>query len=109
MRQPPIKALTLLISVTALTGTISPAFSRTSPNTSHHKQLGGHRVVHRTHAPRYNGSGYAQPAAGPWFAAPPRNPPGDVCPGIGRAFDCKIWPPPMDQDPDRKTGGGDSG
>ena len=28
---------------------------------------------------------------------------GDVCPGIGRSFDCKIWPPPIEDDPDRKT------
>jgi hypothetical protein len=28
---------------------------------------------------------------------------GDVCPGIGRSFDCKIWPPPFEDDPDRKT------
>jgi hypothetical protein len=28
---------------------------------------------------------------------------GDVCPGIGRSFDCKIWPPPYEDDPDRKT------
>ena len=28
---------------------------------------------------------------------------GEVCPGIGRSFDCKIWPPPYEDDPDRKT------
>jgi hypothetical protein len=28
---------------------------------------------------------------------------GEICPGIGRSFDCKIWPPPFDVDPDRKT------
>ncbi len=32
---------------------------------------------------------------------------GNVCPGIGRSFDCKIWPPPMDEDPDRKMSGSD--
>jgi hypothetical protein len=35
------------------------------------------------------------------FAAPYRS--GWVCPGIGRSFDCKIWPPPIEDDPDRKT------
>lgn len=34
---------------------------------------------------------------------------GDVCPGIGRSFECKIWPPPFDQDPDRKVSGSDAG
>ena len=98
MRKSPIQTLTVVISVTALAGTttISPAFSGTSPKTSHSKHLRRHQVVHRHHG-------------SPWFAAPPQNSPGDVCPNIGRSFDCKIWPPPMDQDPDRKTGSGDSG
>ena len=34
---------------------------------------------------------------------------GDVCPGAGRSFDCKVWPPPFDQDPDRKISGSDGG
>lgn len=38
-----------------------------------------------------------------------RPPAGDVCPGSGRSFDCKIWPPPFDQDPDRKISGSDGG
>ena len=28
---------------------------------------------------------------------------GQVCPAMGRSFDCKIWPPPYADDPDRKT------
>ena len=32
---------------------------------------------------------------------------GDVCPGNARAIDCKIWPPPIIDDPDRRSGGGD--
>ena len=28
---------------------------------------------------------------------------GWVCPGIGRSFECKIWPPPFEDDPDRKV------
>jgi hypothetical protein len=38
-----------------------------------------------------------------------RPPVGDVCPGSGRSFECKIWPPPFDQDPDRKISGSDGG
>ena len=26
-----------------------------------------------------------------------------ICPGIGRSFECKIWPPPYADDPDRKV------
>lgn len=32
---------------------------------------------------------------------------GDVCPGNARAIDCKIWPPPIIDDPDRRNGSGD--
>ena len=34
---------------------------------------------------------------------------GEVCPGLARSFDCKIWPPPFDADPDRKMSGSDGG
>ena len=39
------------------------------------------------------------------FATPSRGRGGDVCQGT-RSFDCKIWPPPFDDDPDRKSGDG---
>jgi hypothetical protein len=39
----------------------------------------------------------------------PSYPPGPVCPGNARGIDCKVWPPPMDEDPDRKQSGADSG
>jgi hypothetical protein len=32
-----------------------------------------------------------------------------VCPGMGRSFDCSVWPPPFDEDPDRKVSGSDGG
>ena len=32
---------------------------------------------------------------------------GNVCPGLSRSFDCAVWPPPMDEDPDRKISGSD--
>jgi hypothetical protein len=48
-------------------------------------------------------------AAGP--VAPVATPSGrrTVCPGMGRSFDCAIWPPPYDEDPDRKVSGSDGG
>jgi hypothetical protein len=101
----PIQMLAIVISVTALAGSmISPAFSKTHSRTNHGKPPGRHRVVHWN-----DGPGYVRPAHGSWPATQPQNSPGNVCPEIGRAFDCKIWPPPIDQDPDRKTGSGDSG
>lgn len=38
--------------------------------------------------------------------APPPRLAGTACPGNARGFDCKIWPPPFDDDPDRKSGDG---
>jgi len=42
-----------------------------------------------------------------WFGGQPYAAPyvqsGPVCPGIGRSFECKIWPPPFEDDPDRKV------
>jgi hypothetical protein len=31
----------------------------------------------------------------------------DVCPGNARGIDCKTWPPPMYEDPDRRNGSAD--
>jgi hypothetical protein len=42
-------------------------------------------------------------------ARPVIRPSGQVCPGLARSFDCKIWPPPIEDDPDRKVSGSDGG
>jgi hypothetical protein len=34
---------------------------------------------------------------------------GDVCPGNARSIDCRIWPPPVGDDSDRKSGDGGGG
>lgn len=44
-----------------------------------------------------------------WPATRASGPAGPVCPGLARSFDCKIWPPPYDEDPDRKVSGSDGG
>jgi hypothetical protein len=47
-----------------------------------------------------------------WYAGqawPVPRPSGPVCPGLARSFDCKVWPPPFDEDPDRKVSGTDGG
>ena len=45
----------------------------------------------------------ARPMARSWSGG------GDVCPGSARSFDCRIWPPPFDDDSDRKSGDGGGG
>jgi hypothetical protein len=37
----------------------------------------------------------------------PRYSPGPACPGNARGIDCKVWPPPIDEDPDRRQSGAD--
>jgi hypothetical protein len=51
-----------------------------------------------------SGSGYwsagrARPVTRPYYGT------GEVCPGIARSFDCRTWPPPMYDDPDRRVPG----
>jgi hypothetical protein len=38
-----------------------------------------------------------------WPGAGRSNQAGPVCPGIGRSFECRTWPPPYEDDPDRKV------
>ena len=41
-------------------------------------------------------------------ARPVTRPPsqaGEVCPGIARSFECRTWPPPIYDDPDRRVPG----
>jgi hypothetical protein len=93
MSQSAIRLLTLVVCA-ATVATVTPASAK------HHK-------VHRSHIYQshgsYHGFSYSRPGAQAW----PSNPSGSVCPGMGRSFDCKIWPPPFDEDPDRKTSGSD--
>lgn len=67
------------------------------------------RHIHRHHQPvshRYLPNNWAADDVRP-VAVPSRA--GSVCAGAGRSFDCKIWPPPIDEDPDRKASSSDGG
>ena len=48
--------------------------------------------------PRVSDVGQAQAFVPPYSQADP------ICPGIARGIDCRVWPPPIDEDPDRKRG-----
>jgi hypothetical protein len=92
-----IRLTILTLGASALV--LAPAVTAAKEKTSHsrHTHIKNHKW-HRLH-----------PAGGVWpgYQAPPvvgfYDQPGPVCPGIGRSFDCKIWPPPFADDPDRKT------
>jgi hypothetical protein len=86
MTRSAIRLLALTICATTLAGTSAAS------GTSHGKHIKKHgfRIV--------------RPA---WPGVSPPVQSGGVCPGMARSFDCKIWPPPFDEDPDRKVSGSD--
>jgi len=96
-----IRLLTLAISATALVlvPTVAPANAETSSSRhfkKHQKQ-------------RSPGFSAPRSAGRAWPVTRPPSQPGAVCPGIARGIDCRVWPPPFDDDPDRKISGSDGG
>ena len=89
-----IRLLTLAVYATALV----------PPVTSARAETGGskHLKTHKKHSGRV---GHRWSADQPWPVARPPSQAGQVCPGMGRSFDCRIWPPPYDEDPDRRITG----
>ena len=89
-----IRLSTLAICATALVAVPPVAPTKAEASSGHIKKHRKHWRSGFNH-PRFIGG--AQPAARPPVVS------GDVCPGSGRSFECKIWPPPYADDPDRKT------
>ena len=84
-----------LWTVFACTTALVAAAANSPVDAAHHRKH-PRKVTHRISAPFLQ----VRPAARPG---------GNVCPGSGRSFECKIWPPPFDDDPDRKMSGTDGG
>ena len=102
MRPYAVRLLTLTIyattavAVSAVTASEAEASSRHVRK--HHQQtrLGSNDPLRRSWAAEQ-----AHPTALSWSQG------GDICAGAARSFHCKMWPPPIDDDPDRKgTDGG---
>ena len=93
-----IRLLTLAVYTTmpALVPMVTPAKAATSSS----KHLKKHKRQKSAGIGDPRSAGQAWPVAGPSSQA-------DVCPGIGRGIDCKMWPPPMYDDPDRRGGSAD--
>jgi hypothetical protein len=98
-----IRLLTLAIYATPLV--VVPMDTPAKAATINSKHLKKHqKKIQRSH-------GFSDP----WSAGParpvtrPSSQAGGVCPGLGRSFDCRVWPPPMYDDPDRKVSGSDGG
>jgi hypothetical protein len=96
-----IRLLTLTISATALV--VVPALAPAKAATSSSRHMKQHEKQK------------SRGLSGPWSAGQARSvaaPPsqaGAVCPGIARSFECRTWPPPFDDDPDRKHSSSDGG
>ncbi|HLX14353.1 MAG TPA: hypothetical protein VKS24_04005 [Bradyrhizobium sp.] len=95
-----IRLLTLAAFATALAMVPMAAPAEAAHSSKHFKK----RIAYRS--PRIS---YGWSAGEAWPAARSYSPPGPVCPGLARSFDCRVWPPPFDEDPDRKVSGSDGG
>ncbi len=100
MRPSAIRFLILTICVTAVAPVVAAADVEASSRhvRKHHQQtrLGWNNSLRRSWAAQD-----IRRAAPSWSGG------GDVCPGNARAIDCRIWPPPIIDDPDRRNGSGD--
>ena len=102
MRRTAIRLLTLAIAtavtVPLLTATAVEASSRKFRTHHPRTNLGWNNSWRRASAAQE-----VRPVAPSWSGG------SEICPGLARSFDCKIWPPPYDVDPDRKMSGSDGG
>jgi hypothetical protein len=97
MRKFAIRLLTLAAYATALA--LVPMVTPAKAETSSSKHLKKHKRQ------KSHGFGHPRSAGQPWRVTRPPSQAGAVCPGMGRSFDCRVWPPPFDEDPDRKVPG----
>ena len=95
-----IRLLTLAIYATALVVVpmVTPAEAETGS--------GRHTTKHKKHIHWSPGVSGPRSAGQAWPVIRPSSQ-ADVCPGIARGIDCKTWPPPMYDDPDRRNGSAD--
>jgi hypothetical protein len=92
MSKSAVRLLTLAICTVVVAPTVTPAKARMH-NSRHIKQ---HRI-------RPLGFGEQPRPTRPLTQS------GEVCPGNARGFECKIWPPPIYDDPDRRNTSSDGG
>jgi hypothetical protein len=95
MSQFAIRLLTFAICVTALV--VAPMVIPAKAETSSSRHIKKHK---KQRSPGFNNPWSAGQA---WPVTRPSSQAGGVCPGIARGFECRTWPPPMEDDPDRKV------
>jgi hypothetical protein len=93
--------LTLAMYATALV--VVPMVTPAKAETSSSKHIKKHRKkIQRS-------PGFSDPwsAGQAWPVPRPSSQAGGGCRGIARSFECGSWPPPMEDDPDRRLSGPD--
>jgi hypothetical protein len=95
MSQFAIRLSTLVICATALV--VVPIDAPVKAETSSSRHIKKHK---KQRSPGFNNPWSAGQA---WPVTRPSSQAGAVCPGIARGFECRTWPPPMEDDPDRKV------
>ena len=97
MRPTAIRLLTLTICVTAVAVPLVVAndVEASGQHARKHHQRTHHGLNNSWR--RASAAQEVRPVAPSWSGG------GDVCPGAARGIDCRIWPPPIDDDPDRKA------
>jgi hypothetical protein len=95
-----IRLLTLASYATTLG--VFPIVAPTVAETSNGRHIKKHKQ---------KSSGFSDPwsAGRAWPVTRPSSQAGGACPGMARGIDCSTWPPPMDEDPDRKASSSDGG
>jgi hypothetical protein len=96
-----IRLLTLTTCATALV--VVPAIAPAKAGTSSSRHMKKHEKPKSRGFSAPWSAGQARPVTAPSSQA------GAVCPGIARSFECTTWPPPLDDDPDRKHSSSDGG
>ena len=96
-------AIQLLMLATYATALVMvPAVTPAKATTSSSKH-----IKHKKHG----GPGFSDPrfVGQAWPVPRPSSQAGAVCPGNARGIDCRMWLPPIEDDPDRKVSGSDGG
>lgn len=96
-----VTALAIYATAPAVVPMVTPAKAATIN--------GKHLKKHKRTNDRTFGSSDPRSIGQHWPASRPSSQAGSVCPGIARSFECTTWPPPMDDDPDRKHSSSDGG
>jgi hypothetical protein len=95
----------LILAMCAVSLALVPIVTPAKAEASHSKHIKKHKKIRRGPAISDPWSaGYAWPNNQAWPGNRPSSQPSHTC---FRAFECAKWPPPFDEDPDRKASGTD--